>query len=307
MRIVRRLNHLSFLESSPRVVTIGNFDGVHLGHQVILKQLRKKADKNACEAVAILFEPQPQEFFNSDRAPARLTSLREKLLLIEQQGIDIAVCLHFDKKLASLSAKQFVLKLLRDGLSTKHVIVGDDFRFGKGREGGFEDLQRMGKENGFEVDRTETCELEGRRISSSWVRQLLDEGNFAQVKKLLDRPYRISGRVRHGNKRGHQLGFPTLNLAVNRLKPALKGVFVSTVIMDNARLPSVSNIGTRPVFDGENILLESHIFDFDQDIYGKHLSVEFHRKIRSEQKFDSSEALIEQIALDVISAREFFA
>lgn len=306
MRIIRGLNHLSSLKSPGSVVTIGNFDGVHLGHQSILKQLRAKATDNNLETVVILFEPQPQEFFLGQDAPARLTSLREKLTLLQQQAIDTVLCLRFDQFLAAMTAKQFVQTILVDGLTARHVIVGDDFRFGEGREGGFEELRKFGEQANFEVERTATCELEGQRVSSSWIRQILTEDDFQKAKTLLGRPYCISGRVRHGDKRGRELGYPTLNLDINRLKPVIKGVFVSTVIMDNARLPAVSNLGTRPVFDGGSILLESHIFDFNQDVYGKYLSVEFHHKIRGEIKFDSIEALKKQIDLDALNARTYF-
>ncbi len=306
MRILRGIIHLSDNEKSS-VVTIGNFDGVHRGHQAILQQLKQQAKQNGYQSIVILFEPQPFEFFKPQQAPARINSLREKLTLMNETRIDTVLVLRFDNVLANLDAEQFTKQLLNNGLKSKHVIVGDDFRFGKDRRAGFEELEAFGEKNNFTVEQTKTCEHQGRRISSSWVRELFSVGDFDRVAELLGRPYRMCGRVRHGDKRGRDIGYPTINMALNRIKSPLTGVFVTTTILNDGRsLPGVSNIGTRPVFNGKDTLLETHLFDFDEDLYGQQMQIEFHQHLRGEQKFDSVDELKKQIDLDAQNARKFF-
>ena len=299
------------LPDKQRVITIGNFDGVHLGHQTIFNQIKHQAQQRGLESCVVLFEPQPQEFFLKQNAPARLSTLREKLKAIHALSLDRVICLSFNREFASLSAESFVRQLLHEALNTRHVVIGDDFRFGIKRQAGYEELQEFGNNLGFSLERTESCLYENKRISSSWVREVLAVNDFKLAAKLLGRPFSISGRVRHGDKRGREIGFPTMNIDMRRHNSPLKGVFVSSVIVDNAdgsseRWPAVTNIGTRPVFQGTGLLMETHMLNHTANMYGKHINVEFHEKLRDEQHFDGIDALRKQINHDVGVARQFF-
>jgi riboflavin kinase/FMN adenylyltransferase len=284
------------------VTTIGNFDGVHLGHQAVLKQLATKAETLKLPTVVIIFEPQPQEFFA--QAPPRLTRLREKLIVMRRYGIDKVLCLHFNNKLAALSAEAFIQKILIDGLGVQHLVIGDDFSFGKKRQGNFTMLQQAGKQNGFTVESQHTFNLGNERVSSTRVRKALMQGELNTAQQLLGRPYSMCGRVRHGQKMGRTIGFPTANIYLHREVSPLNGVFAVTLHgVTKQPLAGVANLGTRPTLDGERFLLEVHLFDFDKTIYGHYVEVEFIRKIRNEQKFASFDALKAQIKKDVESAK----
>ncbi len=308
MRIIRHLAKNNSNLMAPSVVTIGNFDGGHLGHQSIFKQVKHKAKEMDCESAVIFFEPQPLEYFKPEVAPTRLSSLREKLVIMQESEIDYVVVLGFNKTLAELSGDNFCKDILLEGLNTKHIIIGDDFRFAKNRSAGFKELKAFGEQHGFTIEQAARCEHEGSRISSTWIRESLTKGDFVLANKLLGRQYSISGRVIHGDKRGRELGFPTINIKLNRRKLPIKGVFVTSTRLENGEIyPSVSNIGIRPVFNGKQTLLETHLLDFSGEIYGQKVQIEFHSRLRDEQKLASIEALKKQIDLDVQNAREFHA
>lgn len=289
-------------------ITIGNFDGLHTGHRAVLDRLQQLAECHDVPALVIIFEPQPLEYFMPDRAPSRLTSLREKVRLLSDSGIDRLLCLRFDTKLAAWTGREFIQQLLVDRLDARAVIVGDDFRFGRGRDGDFAMLADAGRASGFEVKALETCNLDGERISSSRVRDALACGDLARAAELLGRSYRISGRVIHGDKRGRELGFPTLNLDLKRIRPALSGVFATRVYgLADTPIQAISFIGRRRLFNCEHIVLETHLIDYQADCYGRHIEVEFLHRLRPEQDFDNVEALLDQMRRDLGQARQFFS
>jgi len=306
MRFVRDLYNLP-ADHPGCVATIGNFDGVHRGHQLILDQLRACAAQYRLPSVVISFEPHPQEFFMPAGAPARLMRLREKICYLRQLDIDMLLCLRFDRRLAEQTPEEFVRRTLVENLAVRHLIVGTDFRFGHQRRGDIDTLFSLGKQSGFSVVCAETCEVNGIRVSSSRIRSLLEGGEMEQAGELLGHPYSISGRVVHGDKRGRDLGYPTININMHRLKSPVSGIFASKVhgIEDHA-LPAVSSVGTRPVFNGRDVNLETHILDFTDDMYGAHVKVELCKQLRKEQDFASVGALKQQMAIDVAEAREFF-
>ncbi len=297
------------------VATIGKFDGVHTGHQLIVQQLRNKASELQLPSVVILIEPHPEEFFaqSPQDCPARLSELEEKLALLEALGVDVVYKLKFDEALRKLSAQEYIESILVGGLGVKALIIGNDFRFGHQRLGDFAMLKDFGAKHGFELIESTSCEHEGVRISSTYVRQRLQAGEFDLVELLLDRPYGISGTVVMGQQLGRDLGFPTCNVKLNRKSLPLHGVYACDVKVDNADmaerlLKGAANIGYRPtVSDGNKAILEVHLLDFDSDIYGERITVIFRQKIREERKFESLEALQTCIAIDVQSVRDFFA
>lgn len=290
------------------VATIGNFDGVHRGHQAILAQVKTKAAALEVPSVVVVFEPQPREYFAGDQAPPRLTRFREKLVALEEQGVDIVVCLQFNQRLRSLTAEQFVQQVLIDGLRIRHLVVGDDFRFGCDRSGDFHLLERMGAGKGFGVEHTQTFEIDGERVSSTRVRKALADCDFDLVQRMLGRPYSMGGRVIHGAKLGRQLGVPTANIALGRRHSPLTGVFAVEVLMpgEASPLPAVANVGVRPSVNGTKPLLEVHLLDFSRLIYGARLQVIFRAKLRDEQRFPSLDALKAQIEQDIQAARSIF-
>jgi len=289
------------------VATIGNFDGVHLGHQTVLGQLADKSAELGVPSVVISFEPYPMEFFAADKAPARLTRLREKVRALTRYSVDRMLCLRFDKVFSKQPAREFIDKVLIKSLGIRYLVVGDDFRFGHQREGDFALLEEVGKEQGFEVVHLHTFNIEAERVSSTRVREALDRGDMAAAEKLLGRPYRMCGRVAHGDKRGRTIGFPTANIHLHRQKTPVKGVFAVEMFgIKGEPVAGVANIGTRPTVDGTRSLLEVHLFDFSQEIYGEYVHVEFVHKLRDEVKFDSFEKLRQQIDIDAEQAREYF-
>ena len=294
---------------SPLVLTIGNFDGVHLGHQAMLRQLRERADRLGLPAAVLTFEPHPREVFTPDQAPARLTSLREKLALLEACGVDQVYLFRFSRARAAMSADDFITRYLVQGLQTRHVIVGDDFRFGQGRKGDLALLKASGEQYGFTAEALETVEQQGDRVSSSAVREALAQGALVRAAELLGRPYAIAGRVVHGDKIGRTLGFPTANVQLKRKQVPMKGVFAVTVSgLDKRQLAGAASIGVRPtVGKGLKPVLEVHLLDFAQDVYGAHVTVHFQHRLRDEVKFDSFDALKRQIALDVQATQDYFA
>ncbi len=290
------------------VLTIGNFDGVHLGHQAIIAQLVKIAQGLDLPAMLITFEPQPQEFFATHNAPARLTGFREKLCALRYTALDRLLCLRFDHSLAGLSAGDFIEHLLVRRLGVKSVVIGDDFRFGRHGRGDLTLLKEAGKRYAFEVVNRDAYLVQGARASSSWIRDALANGELDAASTLLGRPYSLYGRVAQGEQLGRTIGFPTANIPLRRLVSPLSGVYVAQVVgLAEKPLPGVANVGTRPSVGGADRRLEVYIFDFDGDIYGRHIQVEFLRKIRDEQRFDSIEALKCRISQDAHQARAFFA
>ncbi len=312
MRLIRGLHNL-IQSDRGCVATIGNFDGVHLGHRTVFQRLQVRGRELGLPATVITFEPQPLEFFAPEAAPARLTRLREKLCAIADCGIERVMLLEFGPKLARMGARDFIQRLLVDGLGVRFLLVGDDFRFGHGREGDYELLLELGRssppgQGGFEVENLHTITHGKERISSTRVREALARGDLEQARHLLGRPYRLHGRVAHGAKRGRGIGFPTANIALHRRFSPVHGVYAVLVRgMGAAALPGVANVGTRPTVDGKDYRLEVHLFDFDQDIYGHHLEVELRLKLRDEKRFESFEALRQQIQIDARIAREYLA
>ena len=289
------------------VATIGNFDGVHLGHQAVLRQLAEKAALFQLPRVVIIFEPQPQEFFAPGAVPARLTRLREKLLALAKQGVERVLCLKFDQQLAATPARTFIQELLVRQLGIRYLVVGDDFLFGQNRIGNFALLRQSGEQHGFQVANTHSYILAGERVSSTRVRQALVQGKLTLAKQLLGRSYAMCGRVAHGDKRGRHLGFPTANIHLHRRITPLSGVYAVLVHGVGAYpLPGVANVGRRPTVNGTRDQLEVHLFDFHQDIYGYHVQVDFLHHFRPEWHFASLEALRQQIVQDANQARAYF-
>ena len=304
MQLVRGLHNLRQAHRGC-VATIGNFDGVHLGHQAVFARLCELGRQLGEPATVITFEPQPQEYFVPEAAPARLTRFREKVTAIRATGVDRLLVLEFGARLAAMPAEAFVGDMLVGTLGVRHLYVGDDFRFGQGRQGDVDLRRRAGERHGFAVDRLDTVAHENARISSSRIRAALDEGDFATAAACLGRPYRICGRVVHGRKLGRGIGFPTANVDLHRRVSPVRGVFAVRVLgLDAEPLPGVANVGTRPTVDGgSRDRLEVHLFDFARDVYGAHVEVEFVEKIREERKFPSFDDLRRQIERDAREAR----
>jgi len=305
MELIRGLHNLRDKHRGC-VATIGNFDGVHLGHRQVLAQVLKKGTELGLPTVAIIFEPQPREFFSGDQAPPRLTRFDEKVRLLRDQGVDRVLCLTFNERLRSMTADEFVHDLLLKGLAVKHFVVGDDFRFGCDRSGDYNMLRQSGERYGFSVVNTETFDVAGERVSSSRIRRALQHNELALAEQLLGRPYRVTGRVMHGQKLGRQLGVPTANVRMHRFPCPLTGVYAVTVSGDGVTGQGVCNVGMRPTVNGKQPVLEAHLFDFDGDLYGQLLSVEFKAFIRPEQKFEGLDKLKQQIDSDIQEVREYF-
>ncbi|VVC76245.1 Riboflavin biosynthesis protein RibF [Aquicella siphonis] len=302
----------SYYNMTPRqqggVVTIGNFDGVHLGHQQLLARTTEEAAARHVPSVAVTFEPHAFEYFSGQNVTIpRLTRLREKYCALAECGVENILILRFNHQLAELSAPDFVSRIIAGSLRPCHVIVGDDFHFGRGRQGDFALLESMGRERGFSVETVPTFTVGGERVSSTRVRSALAAGDHALVRALLGRPYSMLGRVRRGDQRGRQFGFPTANIYLHRKLTPVRGVYC--VFMHGIAatpLPGVANVGVRPSVDGTRTLLEVHLLDFNQDIYGRYVEVEFCEKLREEVRFSSLDLLKTQIAQDVAAARNYF-
>ena len=289
------------------VATIGNFDGVHLGHQAVLGQVAEAAARLNLPTVVITFEPQPQEFFESGTLPPRLTRLREKLMALRRYSVDRVLCLSFNKVLASMAAEAFIQRLLVDGLDVRYLVVGDDFRFGAGREGDFAMLKAAGERHGFQVVSMHSFQVEGRRVSSTCIREALAEGNIRRAEQLLGRAYRMSGRVARGDQMGRTIGFPTANIHLHRKATPVKGVYTVEMFgIEGEPVAGVANVGTRPTVDGTRSLLEVHLLDYSGDLYGCYVEVTFLHKLRDEVRFSSLDALKQQIDLDAQTARNYF-
>ncbi|MCI2283137.1 bifunctional riboflavin kinase/FAD synthetase [Colwellia sp. MSW7] len=303
MQLVRGIHNIQ-PDDHGCVLSIGNFDGVHKGHQRVISALVAKAKMLNCVAAVLVFEPQPQELFAADKAPARLCRLRDKYALLAELGVQRLICVNFTRKFASQSAEQFIENLLVEKLGIKHLIVGDDFHFGKNRKGDFTMLTEAGSKFGFEVTDTASCKMSNCRVSSTAIRQALAKDNLLEVENMLGRPYSIIGKVFHGDKRGRQLGFPTANVLLKRQKSPLNGVFAVKIKTKNGIFNGVANIGARPTINGDRQQLEVHIFNFEDNIYGQCIEVVIKKKLRQVMKFDSLEALTAQIKLDSEQAKQ---
>jgi riboflavin kinase / FMN adenylyltransferase len=297
-RTEHRANH-------PNAVTIGNFDGIHLGHQAMLARLTARAALIGAQPAVLTFEPHPREIFTPESAPTRLTSLREKLEIMRTLGVARVHVCRFSKPFAALSADDFVQQILLRGLNARYVLVGDDFRFGAKRAGDFALLEQLGKKYGFEAETLHTVEAAGQRASSTAVRETLAAGDMAMAAQLLGRPYSISGRVVGGDQLGRKIGYPTANIQLKHNKPPVKGIFALRVQgLKQPDWPGVASLGTRPTVHADGRpTLEVHLFNFDQSIYRQHLRIEFLHKLRDEAKFPDLETLITQIDLDAQQAR----
>jgi riboflavin kinase / FMN adenylyltransferase len=283
------------------VVTIGNFDGVHLGHQKLLKKLIRIGKHLHLPTLVIIFEPQPHEYFSPTKKVPRLMRFREKVERLDEQGIDRVLCLHFDETIAMQAAERFVSVILFEKLLAKYVLVGDDFRFGFRRLGDYALLKQEGKQYHFKTGCMQTCAMKGERISSTSIRKILESGNMEKANMLLGRPFTLKGKIIHGDKRGRQIGYPTANIDLHRKAVPISGIFVVTLLgVTPSPLQGVASVGTRPTISDDNdVSLEVHLLNFAQDIYGKRVEVQFIHKLREEERFASLTELKDQIKKDV--------
>ncbi|WP_394392010.1 bifunctional riboflavin kinase/FAD synthetase [Shewanella woodyi] len=303
MELIRGINNILPAHHGC-VLTIGNFDGVHRGHAEVISKLVKKARQLNVPATLMTFEPQPQEMFRGDSAPARLSTLRDKIVLLEELGIDRLVCINFNTKFAEMPAEDFIDNLLVKSLGVKYLVVGDDFCFGKERMGNFDMLRASGEKHQFAVVSTQSFLLGDKRVSSTEIRGLLAKGKMEQARRLLGHPFTLSGRVAHGEEIGRTIGFPTANIALKRKVSPVRGVFAVKLYWDDSDIyDGVANVGFRPTVNGQKCQLEVHLFDFDGDLYGRTVEVELVAKIRDEQPFQSLEALRKQINNDADKAK----
>lgn len=307
MHLIRGLTHLKPLEHGC-VLSIGNFDGVHLGHRKVIEKLSTQANKMNLPVVIMLFEPQPLEFFLGKNAPSRLMRLREKVIQFKSLPVDKLLVVRFNQTLADYEAENFISDFLVDKLNIKYLVVGDDFHFGKARCGNFELLKEKGQTFGFEVVDTQSFYLKDNRVSSTLIRDALTKGDLSKAKLMLGRDYSVCGRVAHGQKRGRSIGFPTANIQMFRKNTPIQGVFAVTMTgVGNNEILGIANVGTRPTVDGgTKVILETHLFDFSKEIYGHYVEVHFKQKIRDEICFNSINDLKIQIEKDVIIAKQFF-
>jgi riboflavin kinase/FMN adenylyltransferase len=304
MELVRGLHNIS-QHHQGCVLTVGNYDGVHLGHQKMIGALKARATELRSAATVLVFEPSSKEFIDPEGAPPRLTRWREKFLALAAQGVDRLVTLRFDEYMRAMTPECFVDELIVAALGTRHIVVGNDFRYGCNAGGTIDSLRAAGEARGFGVEQIAPFVFDGVRVSSTAVRERLGRSDFAGAKRLLGRPYRMLGRVIHGRELGRTLGFPTANLRLMRRKPPVRGVMAVRVFgIEPKALTAVASLGTRPTVDGTDMLLEVHVFDFAGDLYGREIEVEFVAKLRDEVKFDSLESLTAQMKIDAAQARE---
>ena len=301
MRVIRDNPGRQLLSSS--VVTIGNFDGLHRGHQALIGLCQSLAESRHSIAV-VTFEPLPQAWFRPDAAPARLMSVRQKLEFLAAKAIDLTWLLRFNQALAGMDAESFVQSVLVNTLAAKHIVVGEDFRYGKGRQGGIDSLRRSGERSGYEVHAVPMIDIDGCRVSSSNIREYLATGELEQAAHLLGRPFSMAGRVIGGRRLGRELGYPTANIRLATSPSPLKGVFAIRARWDDSSWhDGVANLGTRPAVGGEGFLIEVHLFDFEGDLYGRRLEVEFIKKLRDEAHFEVIDDLVVQMREDERQAR----
>jgi len=303
MHLIRGLQNLK--EQPGCVLTVGNFDGIHGGHQKIIKALVAKANALGVPSIVISFSVPPESFFG--RPKARLSSFRDKHLFLESLGVEKHLLIRFNKDFSQMSAQSFVEDVLLAKLKMRCCFIGDDFRFGKDRQGDYSMLENMAKTSDFVAQKVNRVTVNGKRVSSSEIRELLRQGEFSMAEELLGRPFAIEGRIMHGEKRGRTIGFPTINISIGRKLSPVLGVFAVLIELNKKTYHGVCNVGKRPTIGGEKTLLEVNIFDFDKNVYGEHAKVLFRHRIREEMKFESVQQLQSQIASDANIARRYFA
>ena len=314
MFLIRDIHNIDFFNkkfsSKPLIATIGNFDGLHLGHKEIIKKMKKIGAKDNLQSLVIFTEPHAKEFFAEEKdlaeQPTRISPWRDKCKRLKDNNVDYAFFLRFNKKLQSMSPEEFIDKILSK-LNIKYLMVGDDFKFGKERSGDFDFLANWGDSNEIEVARIPTYSFQDRRVSSTWIRESIANGDFDLAEKLLDRRYTFSGKVVFGNKLGRTIGIPTANIWVPKSNLPIRGVFAVKALLKGETFNGIANMGVRPTVGGASPVLEIHIFDFNEEIYGNRIEVEFFKKIRNEQKFENLDKLKEQINLDIEETKIYFA
>jgi riboflavin kinase/FMN adenylyltransferase len=305
MRLVRHVSELPYsVVDAGTVVTIGSFDGVHRGHQELLQRIIATAQTNGMKSLVMSFEPTPREFFQAAQPPARLMRFREKFEALRDFGVDIFYCPRFARQMRDITAADFVRRILVHGLNARTVVVGDDFRFARKREGNLEILQRIGRALDFSVQQVPSIRISGNRVSSTAIRQVLQQGDAALAQTLLGRPYRMSGKIIRGEQVGRTLGFPTANVDLRRRQSAVSGIYAVRVHgLANFALDGVASVGNRPTFGGSKPLLEVYLFDFDEEIYGKYISVDFIAQLREQKKYEDVADLVAQMHADADNAR----
>ena len=309
MQLVRHLVDMPHpILAGGSVVTIGAYDGLHLGHRQLLERVVSSARRQSMPAVLMSFEPTPKEFFSAVKPPARLMRFREKFEELANAGIDVFYCPRFARAMREIPAADFIRRILIHGLNTRHLVVGDDFHFARRREGGVEHLARAAAALDFELEQVPSVIADGVRVSSTAVREALATGDLKRATTLLGRPYRMSGKIVTGEKLGRKLGYPTANVDLRRRQSAVIGIFAVRVHgLDGGPRDAVASVGSRPTFNGSKPLLEVHVFDFDSDIYGRYIHVDFIARLRDQQKFDSADELVAQMHVDADNARSILA
>ncbi len=309
MRLVRHLEDLPYPDlDTGSVVTIGAFDGIHLGHQQLLERVIHVADDKGLTPVVMSFEPTPKEFFGGDRPPARLMRFREKFDGLEAHGIDLFYCPRFAAPMREIQAADFIRRVLIHGLNARYLVVGDDFHFARRREGSIEHLNAVAGLLGYDVEQVPSVVVNGVRVSSTAIRDALGRGDMKTAAKLLGRPYRMSGKIVKGDRVGRTLGYPTANVDLRRRQSAVMGIFAVRVHgLEGGPHDAVASVGSRPTFAGRKPILEVHIFDFDADIYGEYIHVDFIAWLREQEKFDLVEDLVAQMGVDAENAKSALA
>ncbi len=309
MRLVRHLDDLPQRQvANGSVVTIGSYDGLHLGHEQLLSRVLREAAAEGMPSIVMSFEPTPKEFFSAASPPARLMRFREKFEALEKHGIDIFYCPRFASAMRGIAADAFIRRILIHGLNVRHIVVGDDFQFASKRKGTIEHLLRASKALDYRVEQVPSIIVDGVRVSSTAIREALATGNVARANALLGRPYCMSGKVIKGRQVGRSLGYATANVDLRRRQSAVLGIYAVQVRgLGNAPINGVASVGTRPTFDLQKPLLEVHLFDFDEDIYGEYIHVDFIEHLRDEEKFSSADELVAQMDIDAENARSALA
>mgnify|MGYP001816228602 CR=1 FL=1 len=305
MRLVRHLSDLPYPDlARGSVVTIGSYDGLHPGHRQLLNRVIAESRERGVPSVVMSFEPTPKEFFAADAPPARLMRFREKFDALRDYGIDVFYCPRFGPAMRSISADAFIRRSLVHGLNVRHIVIGDDFHFARRREGSLVELQRAAGALQYSVEQVPSVIVDGIRVSSTAIREALAAGEVARATSLLGRPYRMSGRIMRGRRVGRDLGYATANVDLRRRQSAVMGIYAVRVHgLPEGPVDGVASVGTRPTFDLTKPLLEVHLFDFDRDIYGEYIHVDFIEHLRDEEKFDTVEALVAQMKIDEQNAR----
>jgi len=309
VRLVRHLGDLPHeLLRAGSVVTIGAYDGLHLGHEQLLSKLRQGAIERAVPSIVMSFEPTPKEFFQADRPPARLMRFREKFDALAAHGIDLFYCPRFSPAMRSISAADFIRRVLVHGLNMRELVVGDDFHFARRREGNIDILQRASAALDYQVHQVPSVIVDGTRVSSTAIREACQAGDMSRSAALLGRYYRMSGKVVEGERVGRKLGFPTANVDLRRRQSPVMGIYAVRVHgLQGGPYNAVASVGSRPTFDGRKALLEVYLFDFDEDIYGKYIHVDFVAYLRAQEKYAEVDELVAQMHLDADNARSILA